>query len=66
MFATSDLSSDHPLYYCGFPARVRNSWTTSNPGKKWYGCINYKVIFEFSFVLYLIVSSLYIFADFFF
>jgi hypothetical protein len=58
MSTTIDLSSSHPLCYCGFPARVRNSWTTSNPGKKLYECINYKVIFEFSFVLYFIVSSL--------
>jgi hypothetical protein len=46
MSTTSDLSSGPPFCYCGFPERVRNSWTTSNPDKKWYGCINYKVIFK--------------------
>ncbi|XP_062165459.1 uncharacterized protein LOC133871982 isoform X2 [Alnus glutinosa] len=39
---TSDLSSGHPLCKFEIPARLRNSWTTSNPAKKWYGCNNYK------------------------
>jgi hypothetical protein len=58
MSTTSDLSSGPPLCKCGVPTRLRNSWTTSNPAKKWYGCNNYKVIHEISFVLYFIVSSL--------
>jgi hypothetical protein len=35
MSTNSDLSSGPPLCYCGVPAHVRNSWTTSNAGKKW-------------------------------
>jgi hypothetical protein len=58
MSTTSDLSSGPPLCYCGVPARVRNSWTETNPTRKWYGCINYKVNLEISFVLYVVVSSL--------
>jgi hypothetical protein len=61
MSTTSDLSSGHPLGKCGIPARLRNSWTTSNPAKKWYGCNNYKVrdmlYSEINFVLYFVVSS---------
>jgi hypothetical protein len=59
MSTNSNLSSGPPLYYCGVLAPVRNSWTTSNAGRKWYGCMKYKVIFEISFVLYFIVSSLW-------
>jgi hypothetical protein len=58
MSTTSDLSSGPPLCYCGVPARLRNSWTETNPTRKWYGCINYKVNLEISFVLYVVVSSL--------
>jgi hypothetical protein len=50
MSTASDLSSGHPLSKCGVPARLRNSWTTSNPAKKWYGCNNYKVISEISLI----------------
>jgi len=58
MSTTSDLSSGPPLCYCGVPVRVRNSLTETNPARKWYGCINYKVNLEISFVLYAFVSSL--------
>jgi hypothetical protein len=58
MSTTSDLSSGPLLCHCAVPARLRNSWTKSNPDKKWYGCINNKVISELSFVLYFVVSSL--------
>jgi hypothetical protein len=58
MSANSDASSACPLCYYGVPAHVRNSWTTSNCGRKWYGCINFNVIFEIYFVLYFFASSL--------
>jgi hypothetical protein len=58
MSTTSDLSSGPLLCPCGVPVCVRNSWTETNPGRTWYGCINYKVIFELSFVLYFVVSNL--------
>jgi hypothetical protein len=44
MSTTSDLSSGPPLCCCGIPARLRNSRTEINPGRKWFGCIKYKVI----------------------
>ncbi|XP_060190922.1 uncharacterized protein LOC132620262 [Lycium barbarum] len=28
---------------CGFPAVVRISWSDDNPGKRFWGCQNYKV-----------------------
>jgi hypothetical protein len=45
MSANSDASSGRPLCHCGVTSPIRNSWTTSNFGRKWYNCINYKVIF---------------------
>jgi hypothetical protein len=35
MSTISDLSSGPLLCYCGFSKRISNSWTTSNPGKKY-------------------------------
>jgi len=46
MSVNSDASIPHPLCYCGVHARLRYSWTSDNPGRKWYGCIKYKVIFK--------------------
>ncbi|XP_062154844.1 uncharacterized protein LOC133862932 [Alnus glutinosa] len=42
MSVNSDASRPHPLCYCGVRARLRYSWTSDNPGRKWYGCIKYK------------------------
>jgi hypothetical protein len=50
----SSASSVRPLRKCGVPARVRYSWTKSNTAKKWYGCENYKVLFEIKIVLYFV------------
>jgi len=47
----SSASSARPLCYCGVPARVTYSWTDTNTVRKWYGCENYKVIFEINIVL---------------
>jgi hypothetical protein len=44
MSTNSDASSGRPQCYCGFLAYVRTSWTEINFGRKWYGCLNYKVI----------------------
>jgi len=44
MSTTSDLSSGPPLCCCGILARLWNFRTETNPGRKWYGYINYKVI----------------------
>ncbi|XP_062160993.1 uncharacterized protein At4g04775-like [Alnus glutinosa] len=41
MSVNSDASIPH-LCYCGVHARLRYSWTSDNPGRKWYGCIKYK------------------------
>jgi hypothetical protein len=49
MSVNSDASIPHPLCYCGVHARLRYSWTSDNPGRKWYGCIKYKVILNFKF-----------------
>jgi len=46
MSVNSDASSTPPLCYCGVHARLRYSWTSDNPGRKWYGCIKYKVILK--------------------
>jgi hypothetical protein len=46
MSVNSDASRPHPLCYCGVRARLRYSWTSDNPGRKWYGCIKYKVILK--------------------
>jgi hypothetical protein len=51
--ASSALSAC-PLCYCGVPARVRYSWTDTNTARKWYGCENYKVLFEINIVLYFV------------
>jgi len=44
MSTASDLSSGPLLCRCGIPGCLRNSRIETNPGRKWYGCINYKVI----------------------
>jgi len=36
------------------PTRVRYSWTDTNTSRKWYGCENYKVLFEINIVLYFV------------
>jgi hypothetical protein len=46
MSVNSDESRPPPLCYCGVRARLRYSWTSDNPGRKWYGCIKYKVILK--------------------
>jgi hypothetical protein len=46
-----------PLCYCRVLARVRYAWTTSNSARKWYGCENYKAIFEIKIVLYFVHLS---------
>jgi hypothetical protein len=44
MSVNSDASSTPPLCYCGVHARLRYSWTSDNPRRKWYGCIgNFKI-----------------------
>jgi hypothetical protein len=50
----SSVSSARPLCYCGVLARVRYYWTDTNTARKWYGCENYKVIFEIHIVLYFV------------
>jgi hypothetical protein len=57
MSANSSASKPPPLCYCGVRARVRHSWTSSNPTRKWYGCVKYKVRAEPYFVFYLCVTS---------
>jgi hypothetical protein len=54
MSVNSDVSSVHPLCYCGVPARIRYSWIDTNRDRKWYGCKNYKVLFEINIVLYFV------------
>jgi hypothetical protein len=47
MSVNSDASKHHSIMcYCGVRARLRYSWTSDNPGRKWYGCIKYKVILK--------------------
>jgi len=57
MSTNSDATIVRRLCYCGVPARVRYAWTTSNSARKWYGCENYKVIFEIKIVLYFVRLS---------
>jgi len=52
--SASSASSARPLCYCGMPAHVRYSWTDTNIARKWYGCENYKVIFEINIVVYFV------------
>ena len=35
--------AEPPTCNCGVPARVKTSWTTENPGKRFYGCAYYEV-----------------------
>ena len=44
MSTNSDASSGHPHCYYGFISYVRTSQIEINFGRKWYGCLNYKVI----------------------
>jgi hypothetical protein len=46
MSVNSDASIPHLLCYCGVRTRLRYSWTSDNPERKWYGCITYKVILK--------------------
>jgi hypothetical protein len=62
MSTTNDLSSGPPLCRCGIPTHLRNSRTETNPGKKWYGCINYKVIPLLTLSVY--ISSLVAYDNF--
>jgi hypothetical protein len=65
MPVNSVASKPPPLYYYGVCARIRYSWTSSKPGRKWYGCVKYKVIlklilcFIFSLVVYDIYSYVF-------
>jgi hypothetical protein len=52
--SASSASSARPLCYCGMPAHVRYSWTDTNIARKWYGCENYKVLFEINIVVYFV------------
>jgi hypothetical protein len=52
--SASSASSACLLCYCGVPALVRYSWTDTNTARKWYGCENYKVLFEINIVLYFV------------
>ncbi|XP_062169407.1 uncharacterized protein LOC133875325 [Alnus glutinosa] len=42
MSVNSDASRPIPLCYCGVCARLRYSWISDNPERKWYDCIKYK------------------------
>lgn len=59
MSTTSDLPSGPPLCRRGIPARLRNSMTETNPGRKWYGCINYKVILLLTMSAYILLLVAY-------
>jgi hypothetical protein len=59
MSTTSDLSSGLPLCCCGIPASLQNSRTETNPGRKWYGCINYKVILLLTMSAYILLLVAY-------
>jgi hypothetical protein len=64
MSVNSDASIPH-LCYCGVHARLRYSWTSDNPGRKWYGCIKYKVILKlisFDLFFLLVVYDIYLFS----
>nr|CAD1823597.1 unnamed protein product [Ananas comosus var. bracteatus] len=36
------LNMDNPICFCGLKAPQRTSLTFDNPGRRFYGCINYK------------------------
>ncbi|XP_062080217.1 uncharacterized protein LOC133784969 [Humulus lupulus] len=37
-----ELQFNKPIYDCGFESIIRTSWTVDNPGRRFYGCPNYK------------------------
>jgi hypothetical protein len=46
MLINSDASKPSSLCYCGVRASLRYSWTSSNPERKWYDYLKYKVILK--------------------
>ncbi|XP_020090336.1 uncharacterized protein LOC109711608 [Ananas comosus] len=39
---SGQLNVDNPVCFCGLKASQRTSLTFDNPGRRFYGCINYK------------------------
>ncbi|KAF8099956.1 hypothetical protein N665_0234s0004 [Sinapis alba] len=40
------MLSQMNLCRCGLPAKIVTSWTDNNPGRRFFGCLLYKVLVE--------------------